>query len=119
MRRDDMREHLFDDVEDIIGYILARNGYLGHSELHLILAELYHKYERLYGNDREYPKHLFERDSEGYLVVQLPEHKRDKYINKYVDNDEEFIYFVRKYFQENQEIEMLINVVTKDILERF
>lgn len=112
-----MREHLFDDVEDIIGYILARNGYLGHSELHLILVKLYNEYECLYGNDERYPKHLFKRNNDGFMIISLPKSETDKYINRYIENDVAFIYLTEKYFKEYPEVEILINVITKNSLE--
>lgn len=112
-----MREHLFDDVEDIIGYILARDGYINHVQLHIVLAKLYNEYECLYGNDERYPKHLFKRNSDGFIVISLPKSETDKYVNRYVGNDVAFIYLTEKYFKEYPEVEILINVIIKNSLE--
>lgn len=111
-----MKKYFFDDIEDIAGYILSRNGYINHVQLHIVLAKLYNEYECFYGNDERYPKHLFKRNSDSFMVMSLPKSETDKYITKYVDNDVAFICLIEKYFKEYPEVEMLINVVTKNTL---
>ena len=112
-----MKDYVFDNVEDIAGYLLARNGYINHIQLHIVLAKLYNKYKCLYGNDERYPKHLFKRDSDGFMVISLPKSETDKYVNKYVGNDVAFICLTEKYFKEYPEVEILINIITKNSLE--
>lgn len=114
-----MKKYFFDDIEDIAGYLLSKYGQLSYTDLHRVLTTIHLEYENLYGNDNDYPEQLFERNNNGFMPVFLPKHKLEEYYDKYKDSDREFIRLTEKYFRYCPEIEILINVFTKQLMDRW
>lgn len=114
-----MKKYFFDDIEDITGYLLSKYGQLSYTDLHRVLTTVHFEYENLYGNDNDYPEQLFERNNNGFMPVFLPKHKLEEYYDKYKDSDREFIRLTEKYFRYCPEVEILINVFTKQLMDRW